>query len=137
MSSRGLVSIIAAAVVATGSAACTTEAASPSDRAVCDQLQQMLDALGGQRSLDAVGAYDAMVATATRAERASEVIELARRMGEITDARVDESELPMSEVSDLARDAMVRSGDALGGLVRACAEAGRPVTGLEDAGRPS
>lgn len=121
------------ALLALGGSACERSTADPSDRSVCQQLQKMVDALGGGQSVEAVSAYDAMVAAAQRADGHTDVLRLARRMAEITDARVDESELPMSEVPALAQQALSASSEALAGLVGACSEAGVEIRDLDAA----
>lgn len=109
------------------------------ERTVCSRLQDMVTALGDDRSLDAVTAYDAMVAWANEADaadaEASSVLGPARRMASITDATVDESKLPMSQVAALARTAMVQSGDALAEVIDGCASIGEAIKGLDSAGK--
>lgn len=113
---------------------CRGDIADPSTRAVCGTLQEMVDALAEGRSVDAVDAYDRMVSLATTETGDAPVLRHVRRMAEVTDAEVDESNLPMTEVPELARQAMRESGDALARLAAACAADDLPVTGMDEAG---
>ncbi len=102
---RAIVNLLLTAVVAGFApfAGCAAETAAPADRAVCADLQRMIDGLADGRSTEAVEAYDEMVRTANEATTTSAIVTVARKMASITDAEVDESKLPMSEVAALAR----------------------------------
>ena len=130
---------VAISLVITGCGSSETSkqpASTKTEQTVCARLQDMISALADQRQVDAVTAYDAMLAWANEApaDDPSPVITAARRMGEITDERVDESKLLASEVTDLANSAMTASGDQMTKLLAGCEAIGAPITGVKDAG---
>lgn len=130
-----LTMVVAAGPACSDGTGSAPKAVGPTDRSVCGSLQRMVDGLAEGRSPEAVTAYDEMVSVANAAPESTPVIDSARRMSAITDAEVDESKLPMSEVSDLARTAMLQSGDALAQLAAACGDSDMPITGMEQAGQ--